>query len=139
MTGLSNGIDQPRGGRSVRIVKVFMNRKNDMEETPDYLNNHVTAGVADKEMETDKINPAAENLLQGEQAGVESVEIEAEPIEAEPKGQTFASRIGRHRPSLSTILATLTAVSLVGLFFFAASVASFFSGGRKSASRRRRG
>jgi hypothetical protein len=133
LTGLSNGIDQPPGGRSVRIVEVFMNRKNDMEETPDYLNNHVTAGVADKEMETDKINPAAENLLQGEQAGVESVEIEGEP-----KGQTFASRIGRHRPSLSTILATLTAVSLVGLFFFAASVASFFSGGRKSASRRRR-
>jgi len=117
----------------VGIVKVFMNRKNDMEETPDYLNGHVTAGVADKEMETDKINPAAENLLQGEQAGVKSADIGAEP-----KGQTFASRIGRHRPSLSTILATLTAVSLVSLFFFAANVTSFFSGGRKSASRRRR-
>jgi hypothetical protein len=117
----------------VSIVKVFMNGKNDMEETPDYLNSHVTAGVAAKEMETDKINPAAENLLQGEQAGVENAEIEAEP-----KGQTFASRIGRHRLSLSAILATLTAVSLVGLFFFAASVTSFFSGGRKSASRRRR-
>ena len=132
MTGLSNGIGQPPGGRSVRIVKVFMNRKNDMEETPDYLNSHVTAGVADKGMETDKISPAAENLLQGEQAGVESAEIEAEP-----KGQTFASRIGRYRPSLSAILATLTAVSLVSLFFFAVSVISFFSGGRKSASRRR--
>jgi hypothetical protein len=133
MTGLSDWIDQPPGGRSVRIVKVFMNRKNDMEETPDYLNSHVTAGVADKEMETDKINPAAENLLQGEQAGVESAEIEAES-----KGQTFASRIGRHRQSLSTILATLTAVSLVSLFFFAVSVTYFFSAGRKSASRRRR-
>jgi hypothetical protein len=133
MTGLSNGMGQPPGGRSVRIVKVFMNRKNDMEESPDYLNSHVTADVAAKEMETDKINPAAENLLQGEQAGVESAEIEAEP-----KGQTFASRIGRHRQSLSTILATLTAVSLVGLFFFAASVTSFFAVGRKSASRRRR-
>jgi hypothetical protein len=133
MTGLSNGIDQPRGGRSVRIAKVFMNRKNDMEGTPDYLNGHVTAGVADKEMETAKINPAAENLLQGEQAGVESAEIEAES-----KGQTFASRIGRHRQSLSTILATLTAVSLVSLFFFAVSVTYFFSAGRKSASRRRR-
>ena len=110
-----------------------MNGKNDMEETPDYLNSHVTSGVADKEMETDKINPAAENLLQGEQAGFES-----SAIESESKGQTFASRIGRHRLSLSTILATLTAVSLVGLFFFAASVTSFFSGGRKSASRRRR-
>src|ERR1700745_300792 len=86
-----------------------------------------------KEMEADKIEPAAENLLQGEQAGVESAKIGAEP-----KGQTFASRIGRHRPSLSTILATLTAVSFVILFFCAASVTSFFSGGRKSASRRRR-
>jgi hypothetical protein len=110
-----------------------MNRKNDMEETPDYLNSNVTAGVADKEMETDKINPAAENLLQGEQAGVESAEVEAES-----KGQTFGSRIGRHRQSLSAILATLAAVSLVSLFFFAANVTSFISGGRKSASRRRR-
>src|ERR1700758_5297944 len=110
-----------------------MNRKNDMEETPDYLNNHVTAGVAGKEIETEKIKPAAQKLLQGQQAGVARL-----ALEAEPKGQTFPSRIGRHRPSLPTILATLTAVSLVGLFFFAASVASFFSGGRKSASRRRR-
>jgi hypothetical protein len=110
-----------------------MNKKNDMEETPDYLNGNVTAGVADKKMETDKIDPAAGNVLQGEQAGVERAEIEAEP-----KGQTFASRIGRHRPSLSAILATLVAVSLVSLFFFAASVTSFFSGGRKSANRRRR-
>jgi hypothetical protein len=133
VTGLRNGLDPPAGGRSVRIIKVFINRKNDMEETPDYLNSCATAGVADKGMETDKINPAVENLLQGEQAGVESA-----GIEAEPKGQTFASRIGRHRPSLSTILATLTAVSLVSLFFFAASVTSFFSGGRKSTSRRRR-
>jgi hypothetical protein len=133
MTGLSNGIDQPPGGRSVRIVKAFMNSKNDMEETPDYLNSNVTAGVADKEMETDKINPAAENLLQGEQAGVEGAEIEAES-----KGQAFGSRIGRHRHSLSAILVTLIAVSLVSLFFFAANVTSFFSGGRKSASRRRR-
>ena len=113
--------------------KAFMNRKNDMEETPDYLNNNVTAGVADKEMETDKINPTAENLLQGEQAGVESVEIEAES-----RGQTFGSRIGRHRQSVSAILATLAAISLVSLFFFAVNVTSFFSGGRKSASRRRR-
>jgi len=104
-----------------------------MEETPDYLNTDVTAGVADKEMETDKINPAAEDLLQGEQAGVEGAEIETES-----KGQTFGSRIGRHRRSLSAILVTLTAVSLVSLFFLAASVTSFFSGGRKSASRRRR-
>jgi hypothetical protein len=133
VTGLSNGIDQPPGGRSVRIVKAFMNRKNDMEETPDYLNSNVTAGVADKEMETDKINPAAEDLLQGEHAGVESAEVEAES-----KGQMFGSRIGRHRQSLSAILATLAAVSLVSLFFFAANVTSFFSGGRKSASRRRR-
>ncbi|MFY9984031.1 MAG: hypothetical protein WAM44_10980 [Chthoniobacterales bacterium] len=110
-----------------------MNKKNDMEETPDYLNGSVTAGVVDKKMETDKIDPAAGNVLQGEQAGVESV-----GIEAEPKGQTFASRIGRHRPSLSAILATLVAVSLVSLFVFAGSVTSFFSGGRKSASRRRR-
>jgi hypothetical protein len=133
VTGLSNGIDQAPGGRSVRIVKAFMNRKNDMEETPDYLNSNVTAGVADKEMETDKINPAAENLLQGEQVGVESAEVEAES-----KGQPFGSRIGRHRQSLSAILATLAAVSLVSLFFFAANVTSFFSGGRRSASRRRR-
>jgi hypothetical protein len=109
-----------------------MNKKNDMEEAPDYLNGNVTAGVADKKMETDKIDPAAGNVLQGEQAGVESAEIEPEP-----KGQTFASRIGRHQ-SLAAILATLTAVSLVSLFFFGVSVASFFSGGRKSMSRRRR-
>jgi hypothetical protein len=110
-----------------------MNRNNGKEETPDYLNDNVTAGVADQEMETDKINPAAENLLQGEQGRVEGA-----GIAAELKGQTFASRIGRHRPSLSTIVATLTAVSLVSLFFFAVRMTSFFSGGRKSASRRRR-
>jgi len=110
-----------------------MNRNNGKEETPDYLNDNVTAGVADKEMETDKIDPAAENLLPGEQAGVESA-----GTEAESKGQMFGSRIGRHRPSLSAILATLTAVSLVSLFFFAVRMTSFFSGGRKSASRRRR-
>jgi hypothetical protein len=109
-----------------------MNRKNDMEETPDYLNSQVKASVAAKEMETDKINPSAQNLLQGEQAGVESAEIDSES-----KGQTFASRIGRHQ-SLAAILATLAAVSLVSLFFFGVSVASFFSGGRKSMSRRRR-
>jgi hypothetical protein len=110
-----------------------MNKKNDMEETPDYLNGQVKAGVADKKMETDKIDPAAGNVLQGEPAGVESAEIEAES-----KGQNFGSRIGRHRLSLSTIPATLVAVSLVSLLFFAASVTSFFSGGRKSASHRRR-
>jgi hypothetical protein len=109
-----------------------MNRRNDMEEIPGYLDGQATTGVAGKKMETNKINPAAENVLQGEQAGVESAEIEAES-----KGQTFGSRIGRHRQSLSTILATLTAVSLVSLFVFAGSVTSFFSGGRKSASRRR--
>ena len=84
-------------------------------------------------METDKINPAAEVLLPGEQTGVEGAEIETAS-----KGQTFGSRIGRHRQSLSAILATLVAVSLVSLFFFAANVTSFFSGDRKSASRRRR-
>jgi hypothetical protein len=110
-----------------------MNRNNGKEETPDYLNTNVTAGVADKEMETDKISPAAENLLPSEQAAIESA-----GIEAEPQGQTFASRIGRHRPSLSAILLTLTAVSLVSLFFFAVRMTAFFSGGRKSASRRRR-
>ena len=103
-----------------------------MEETPDYLNSQVKAGLAAKEMETDKINPSAQNLLQGEQAGVESAEIDSES-----KGQTFALRIGR-RQSLAAILATLAAVSLVSLFFFGVSVASFFSGGRKSMSRRRR-
>jgi hypothetical protein len=110
-----------------------MNRKNGTEETPDYLNTNVTAGVADQEMETDKANPVAENLLRGGQAGVESA-----GIEAESKGQTFASRIGRHRPSLSAILATLTAVSLVSLFFLAVRMTAFFSGGRKSARRQRR-
>jgi hypothetical protein len=132
MTDLSKGIGQLPSGRAVRMVKASMNRKNDMEETPDYLNSQVKAGVAAKEMETDKINPAAENLLQGEQAGVESAEIDSES-----KGQTFGSRIGRHQ-SLAAILATLAAVSLVSLFFFAISVASFFSGARKSMSRRRR-
>ena len=115
------------------MVKAFMNRNNGKEETPDYLNTNVTAGVADKEMETNKIDLAAENLLQSEQGGVERA-----GIEAESRGQTFASRIGRHRPSLSAILATLAAVSLVSLFFFAVSVTSLFSGGRKSARRRRR-
>jgi hypothetical protein len=115
------------------MVKAFMNRNNGKQETPEYLSDNVTAGVADKEMETDKTNPAAENLLQGEQGGVESA-----GIEAESRGQTFASRIGRHRPSLSAILATLAAVSLVSLFFFAVRMTAFFSGGRKSARRRRR-
>jgi hypothetical protein len=110
-----------------------MNRNNGTDETSDYLNSQVTTGVADKEMEADKINPAAENLLPGEQGGVESA-----GIEAESKGQTFASRIGRHRQSLSAILATLAAVSLVSLFFFAVRMTSFFSGGRKSARRQRR-
>jgi hypothetical protein len=115
------------------MVKAFMNRNNGKEETLDYLKDKVTAGVSDKEMEADQINPVAEDLLPGEQAGVESA-----GIETAPKGQTFASRIGRHRPSLSAILATLTAVSLVSLFFFAVRMTFFFSGGRKSASRRRR-
>ena len=132
MTDLSNGIDQPPSGRSVRMVKAFTNRKNDVEKTPDYLSSQVKAGVAAKEMETDKMKPGAEDVLQGQQAGVESGEIDSES-----KGQTFGSRIGRHQ-SLAAILATLTAVSLVSLFFFAVSVASFFSSGRKSTSRRRR-
>lgn len=110
-----------------------MNRNKETDVTLNHLNGQAPAGVADQEMETDKINPAAENLLPGETAGADSV-----GIEAESKGQPFASRIGRHRQSLSAILATLTAVSLVSLFFFAVNVTALFSGRRKSTVRRRR-
>lgn len=89
---------------------------------------HLTAGVADKEMETDKTDPAAQNSLNGERLEVET----------ESQWQRFRSRMVEHVQSLSATLLALTALGLLGLFFFVVRVTSVFSGGRNSVNRRRR-
>jgi hypothetical protein len=104
-----------------------------MQEIADQLSGHVTAGVAGKEMEAAKIDPTAQNSLKGERFEVESAQIETES-----KGQTLWSRTVGNLQSLSATLIALTALGLLGLFFFVVNAKSIFSGGRKSANRRRR-
>jgi predicted PurR-regulated permease PerM len=104
-----------------------------MQEIADHLNRHLTAGVADKEMESAKIDPTAQNSLNGER-----LEVESAQIETESKGQTLGSRMVDYVQSLSATLVALAALSLLGLFFFVARVTAVFSGGRKSVRRQRR-
>jgi hypothetical protein len=99
-----------------------------VQEIADHLNRHLTAGVADKEMEAAKIDPAAQNSLNGE--GLE--------FETESQWQRLWSRMVEHVQSLSATLLALTALGLLGLFFFVVRVTSVFSGGRNSVNRRRR-
>jgi IS5 family transposase len=87
---------------------------------------HLTASGAEKEMENPK--KAIPQRKTGEQLKTETESI----------GHTFRSRIAGYRRSLSTTLETLTVLTLVDLFFFAASVKSCFSGDGKSVNRRRR-
>jgi hypothetical protein len=104
-----------------------------MQEIADQLNGHLTAGGADKEMETAKIDPTAQNSSTGEH-----LEVESAQIETESKGQTLWSRTIGKLESLSATLIALAALSLLGLFFFAANATSVLSGGRRSTKRRRR-
>jgi hypothetical protein len=104
-----------------------------MQEIADPLNRHVTAGVADKEMEAAKTDPTAQNSLKGER-----LEVESAQIETESKGQTSWSRMVGYLQSLPATLVALTALGLLSLFFFVVSVKAVFSGGKRSANRRRR-
>ena len=104
-----------------------------MQKIADHLDRHVTAGVADKEMEAARIDPAAQNSLNG--AGLE---VESAQIETESEGPTLRSRMVEYVQWLSATLVALATLSLLGVFVFVARVTSVFSGGRKSANRRRR-
>jgi hypothetical protein len=104
-----------------------------MQEIAGPLNGHLTAGVADKEMEAAKTDPTAPDSLKGERLEAESVQIETES-----KGQTSWSRMVGYLQSLSATLVALTALALLSLFFFAVSVRFVFSGAKRSANRRRR-
>lgn len=104
-----------------------------MQEIADHLNCHLTPGVADKEMEAAKIDPASQNSLNGE-----GLEGESAQIETESQGSTLRSRAVEYVQWLSATLVALAALSLLGVFVFVARVTSVFSGGRKSANRRRR-
>jgi hypothetical protein len=104
-----------------------------MHEVADHHNRHLAAGVADKEMEAARIDPAAQNTLNGE-----GLEVESAHIETELEGPTLRSRTVESIQWLSATLVALATVSLLGVFVFVARVTSVFSGGRKSANRRRR-
>jgi len=104
-----------------------------MQKIADHLDRHVTAGVADKEMKAAKIDPAAQNSLNGE-----GLEVKSAQIETESEGPTLRSRAAEYLQWVSATLVALATVSLLGVFVFVARVASVFSGGRKSANCRRR-
>jgi hypothetical protein len=105
-----------------------------MQEIAGPLNGHMTAGVADKEMEAAKTDPTAQDSLKGDR-----LEEESAQIETESKGQTLWSRMVGYLQSLSATLVALMALGLVSLFFSVLGVISVFSsGGKKSANRRRR-
>jgi hypothetical protein len=103
-----------------------------MHEGADHLNRHLAAGVADKEMKAAKIDPAAQNSLNGE-----GLEVESAQMETGSEGPTLRSRMAEYIQWLSATLVALATVSLLGVFVLVARVASVFSGGRKSANRRR--
>jgi hypothetical protein len=119
-------------GRSMGDRLSHSQTENDMQEIADQLNRHLTAAVADKEMESAEIDPTAQNSLNGER-----LEVESAQIETESKGQTLGSRMVDYVQSLSATLVALAALSLLGLVFFFARVTAVFSGGRKSVRRRR--
>jgi hypothetical protein len=103
-----------------------------MQKIADHKSRHLTAGVADKEMEAAKIDPAAQNSLNGE-----GLEDKRAQIETESEGPTLRSRAAEYLQWVSATLVALATVSLLGVFVFGARVASVFSGGRKSANRGR--
>jgi hypothetical protein len=103
-----------------------------MQEIADHLNRRLRARVADKEIEAAKIDPLAQNSLNGE-----GLEVESAQIETESKGPTLRSRAAEYIQWLSATLVALATVSLLGVFVVVARIASVFSGGRKSANRRR--
>jgi hypothetical protein len=86
-----------------------------------------------KEMEAAKIDPAAQNSLNGE-----GPEVESAQIETESEGPSLRSRATEYIQWLSATLVALATVSLLAVFVFVARGASVFSAGRKSANRRRR-
>jgi len=90
----------------------------------------MTAGVTDKEMEANMLDPAAQGSLNGERSGVGNAQIETES-----EGQTLRSRTVEHLKSLLATLLAWAAVSLLGLLFFVVRVTSVFSGGRKISKR----
>jgi hypothetical protein len=104
-----------------------------MQKIADHQSRHRKAGVADKEMEAAKIDPAEQNSLNG--AGLE---VESAQIETESEGPTLRSRMVEYVQWFSATLVALATVSLLGVFVFVARVTSVFSGGRKAANRRRR-
>ena len=93
------------------------------------ITDHVTAGVTDKEMGANKLDPA-EQGSNGERSGVGNAQIETES-----EGQTLRSRTVEHLKSLLATLLAWAAVSLLGLLFFVVRVTSVFSGGRKISKR----
>jgi hypothetical protein len=107
-----------------------MSKTSDIQETADDLNNHPTVAVEDRKM--DEISRAAQNTLNDREA-------DTGQIDPESKAKTLRSNGGAflRGQSLSTILLTLVAVLLAGLFFCAPRVVSFFSGSRKSGNRQR--
>jgi hypothetical protein len=104
-----------------------------MQKIADHQSRHRKAGVADKEMEAAKTDPAEQNSLNG--AGLE---VESAQIETESEGPTLRSRIVEYVQWFSATLVALATVGLLGVFVFVASVTSVFSGRRKAANRRRR-
>ena len=121
------GIEESATGQAIHEQEKYM------QKIGDHLDRHVTPGVADKEMKAAKIDPAAQNSLNGE-----GLEVESAQIETESEGPTFRSRMVEYVQWLSATLVALATLSLLGVFVFVARVTSVFSGGRKSANRRRR-
>jgi hypothetical protein len=77
-------------------------------------------------VETNKIDPAAQESSNDERLGVENAQIAAES-----EGWTFRSGIVEYVQSLSATLLASMALSLLGLFFLFVRVTSVFSGERK--------
>ena len=104
-----------------------------MHEGADHLNRLLAAGVADKEIEAARIDPAAKNSLNGE-----GLEVKSAQIETESEGPTLRSRAAEYLQWVSATLVALATVSLLGVFLFVARVTSVFSSRRNSVNRRRR-
>jgi hypothetical protein len=103
-----------------------------MQKIADHQSRHRKAGVADKEMEAAKIDPAAQNSLKGER-----LEDKRAQIETESEGPTLRSRAVEYVQWLSATLVALATVGLLGVFVFVARVTSVFSSRRNSVNRRR--
>jgi hypothetical protein len=101
-----------------------MSKTSDMQETADDLNNHPMVAAEDRKI--DEISGAAQNIVNDQQGGTETGQIDPES-----KAKTL-------RPKGGAFLLTVVAVLLAGLLFFLARVVSFFSGSRNSGNRQRR-